>query len=603
MKIRISILSAIAAIGISTACVSCGPNYETDFDKSTLIVPHKSQAMIVFEIGGGEKEIAVETNVPLEKWTAESNAAWCEVAKSDAKVTVKAGAYDGYRTRQAQVSVYYGHQKYNITVLQMGKSGNLDIAEEKGIFERKKGTIAMISATASELDVPLVTNLDVDHVQVPDTCTWVHYDASQPMEKDANGYIHLKLGVDNNKTSKDRYCTLILQSSMNFDIIKELLIIQAKNGFVVTPVYGDTPIDVEDAGEHLRIPFKHDFTDRTFTVEIESAAQTWIKQVGGSNVVSGDNLELSVEPNEVQLPRSGTVKLTSTNNPAASFTVTIRQKAFVPVPPVNVENLQATSGNGSITLTWSIPEKVNYTKIVATCYNPTLNKTVTKEIINKNATSVVFTPTYAFAGEYQFTVKTYGITGLETLTPQTVKAVSGPWKENVEIPLTVEMITANATQVNDGGGIPALVDRNRNTYYHSLWESLSPGRKPHYLQIELDDPSAKEFYFEYDGRISGNPAGDVKRAKIYGSQVGVDNDAAWTELGEITFNLPESAGGHGTSKAHIKTNERYRYLRFVPTARRNLDPLNAANTGDAWWNMGELYYYEVHDEAWVQSNP
>ncbi len=46
-------------------------------------------------------------------------------------------------------------------------------------------------------------------------------------------------------------------------------------------------------------------------------------------------------------------------------------------------------------------------------------------------------------------------------------------------------ITSNATSGNDGGGIPALVDGNFETYWHSDYNSSSAPKEQHYLQFDL----------------------------------------------------------------------------------------------------------------------
>lgn len=122
------------------------------------------------------------------------------------------------------------------------------------------------------------------------------------------------------------------------------------------------------------------------------------------------------------------------------------------------------------------PEKANYSKVVITYLDTPRRMNVRKELTDKNVTTCKLDSTFAFAGEYEFTVKTYGPTGLETASPLTVKSRSLEWSEKKEVTLTESMITANATQTNDGGGIPALVDRKVNTYYHSSWVLLLRAR-------------------------------------------------------------------------------------------------------------------------------
>ena len=219
-----------------------------------------------------------------------------------------------------------------------------------------------------------------------------------------------------------------------------------------------------------------------------------------------------------------------------------------------------------------------------------------------NNNSITFKNTFKFAGEYEFTILSYGPTGLETKQPVKVTGTSDVWSEQVSVTLTADMITANATQEDDGQGIPGLIDNNTSTFYHSFWGKDAPDGKPHRIQIHLNKPSAGEFYFDYMGRGNGDGGGDVKRAEVFGSHSGADADGAWTSLGIITYKLPEGRGKQGVAQNHIKTAESYEYLRFVPLARRNKDPLGLTGTSSDWFNMSELRLFEVHDESWAQKN-
>ena len=124
-KTKIIIASAMLVAALTATFTACSPDYETNFDKSLLEVPHKSQALITFQREGGERTIDVVTNVAKENWNAEANADWCTVEKANDKVLVKAGTYDGYQPRKAVVTVKYGHQEYNVQVIQVGHEATL----------------------------------------------------------------------------------------------------------------------------------------------------------------------------------------------------------------------------------------------------------------------------------------------------------------------------------------------------------------------------------------------------------------------------------------------------------------------------------------------
>ena len=155
------------------------------------------------------------------------------------------------------------------------------------------------------------------------------------------------------------------------------------------------------------------------------------------------------------------------------------------------------------------------------------------------------------------------------------------------------MLSANATQDGDGGGLPALIDGKGGTYYHSRWQDPVVS-EAHYVQIKLNKP-LQGLRFEYDARQTGiNNGGDVTIATIYGST----NGEYFESMGTEEFNLPTSNGGHATAKNNVNGKQAYNYIRFTPTGRRNQATLDYTNANKAWWNMAEMYLYRVrHDEA------
>ena len=65
-----------------------------------------------------------------------------------------------------------------------------------------------------------------------------------------------------------------------------------------------------------------------------------------------------------------------------------------------------------------------------------------------------------------------------------------------EIPLTEDDIYANCNEVLPGqsGGIPALIDGNPGTYFHSLWSGGTP--QEHYIEVTLPDGEYSAFSFQ-----------------------------------------------------------------------------------------------------------
>ena len=165
------------------------------------------------------------------------------------------------------------------------------------------------------------------------------------------------------------------------------------------------------------------------------------------------------------------------------------------------------------------------------------------------------------------------------------------WGEPIPVTLTVGMLSANATQSGDGQGLPGLIDDNKNTFYHTLWSNPSPGGKPHYVQINLNEP-LRYLKFEYTSRNGSNGAGDVTRAGIWVSNTGGDND--WVKAATITFKLPTGRGVRTSANEIANLNGEYKYIRFIPEARKDADPINPSGT-NGWWNMADMYLYTFAD--------
>lgn len=604
MKTKIIIASAILATGIATTFTACAPDYDTNFDKQLLEVPHKSQALITFQKEGGERTIEVKTNVPTKEWQATSNAEWCKIEQQDGKVLVKASTYDKYQMRKAVVTVKYGHQSYDVKVIQLGLKAALELIEDGGFIKRKNGFMAYIDGNTPEFVAPVSTNLNIDHVIVPDTTTWVHFNRPEVFPEDEQGRKLIKLQLDANKTNSDRYCTMTLQSSQNWDATVTFVLIQSKTGFRVVPCYTDTEYTIEDLGGKIRIPYTQEVKDGKWFIKVPEAAKEWLTVKKDTLFNTDGEFTAIAKMNLTTQPREAVITMKSENQNKV-HNIKIKQQAFKEVPPFNVINAKTHAENGKIKLTWDQPEIVNYNRLEITMHNKKLNKTVKKEVKNVNSTSIVFDKTFKFAGEYEFTIKSFGPTGKETNNPVKVTGTSKEWSENVQIKLTKDMISANATHKDDGDGIPALIDNNTNTYYHSAWkDEMTPkDHKPHRLQFNLESsPCSSEFYFDYMGRGNGDGGGDIKKADIYGSTSGVDNDEAWEKIGEITYELPADRGKQGKAKNHLKPSKAYKYLRFIPTSRRNKETFSGKGTSNDWFNMSEIRLYEVHDEAWAQKN-
>ena len=606
MKKNILIIGLTGILGTFVALSSCGPDYETEFNVLTLTIPSESQAAVVFPLSGGEHEIEVETNVALDNWTVSSNAEWCKLQKQEGKVTVSADQNEGYKQRIAEVTIAYGHQSYSISGKQFGLEPVIDIP---GLTD---DGMKAVDAKATSLSIQVNTNLNLDVITVPDTCNWVRF--NEPKElKAKKGQKAVKaedivkknlvFSLDQNTDTIVRYCTITLQSSQNYNCVGTFIIKQQPRGYIVDIDDAHKVFEVKAMGETITIPFKvNGPAGAEYEYVIDENAQTWIKPATAPltrGALRDASESFIIEPNTavVEQPREGTITFTS-KDPVDpnSFTVTVKQAGFVPVPPVNVVNATATPGAGHITLQWEAPEDVDYSKVKITYYDKVTKENKEIEIDGFKTTSAIIDDTYQCAGEYSFTFKTYGPTGMETESPVIITGTSGEASELERVILTVDMLSANATQDGDGGGLPALIDGKGGTYYHSRWQDPVVS-EAHYVQIKLNKP-LQGLRFEYDARQTGiNNGGDVTIATIYGST----NGEYFESMGTEEFNLPTSNGGHATAKNNVNGKQAYNYIRFTPTGRRNQATLDYTNANKAWWNMAEMYLYRVrHDEAWAK---
>lgn len=607
MKKNILIIGLAGILGISSGLISCSPDYETEFNVETLVVPDKSQAPIVFPLVGGEHEIEVQTNVPLERWSAQSNAEWCKIVQQEGKVLVSASANNIYKRRQAEITVAYGHQSYSITVSQFGKEPAILIGDKL----QQEGYVEIIDAEREVLTIPVATNLDLDNIIIPDTCSWIRlaekpaaFDTKTRAAVDVNQQ-ELKFVLDKSTETAVRYCTIILQSSQNYSYTASFLIKQQPRGYIVEIDEDKKVYEVKAMGETITVPFKVNSPagEVSYTYEIEESAQSWITPVSvpASRALRDVSESFVIKANtEVEhQPREGKITFKSTNSTdkvPSQFVVTVKQAGFIATPPLNVINATATPGAGNIHLQWEIPEDVDFNKIVITYYDKVTKENKEIVINDYKTTSCIIDDTYQCAGEYSFTIKTFGPTGMETDSPIIVTGISGEASEMEQVTLTVDMLSANATHVGDGGGLPALIDGKVDTYYHTKWNTPVT-TEAHYVQIKLNKP-LKDLRFEYDARKSGiNNGGDVKTATIYGST----NGEYFETMGNEEFNLPTTNGGHATAKNNVSGKQAYNYIRFTPTARRDKDPLDYTVAGSAWWNMADIYLYRIrHDEAWAK---
>lgn len=150
------------------------------------------------------------------------------------------------------------------------------------------------------------------------------------------------------------------------------------------------------------------------------------------------------------------------------------------------------------------------------------------------------------------------------------------------IPLTTEMLTvpSSYTATNDGGGVPALVDGDTNTYWHSTWSTSIVGDETYgvYIDIALDSPLNVVRFTYWVRHNNNNGAPQIIR-------VGVSNDGeTWDLLGEVSSGLPAAAGDSGELPTMYRY-ESFKYVRFA-IVKSALGDLRGST--DASTALGEL---------------
>lgn len=386
MKKRILFSRLMIIILAAMGFHSCSPDYETNFEVKSLYIKHRDLSPVKFEVDGGNKDIPVETNIPVENWSASSNAEWCIVDKESNKVKISAAKSELYITRVARVTIAYGHQSYDVLVSQNGTAPILLIEGER------EGVVKEAGVDGGSFTVDVESNLVIDYVNIPEVASW---------------------------------------------------------------------------------------------------------------------LEL------VSITGTGNIK-TLTFNVAPNYNVSVRETE------ITLQSLD------------------NFT--------------------------------YLSSFNVRQAERDWGV-----LSP-------------IPVDLRLDMLSANASEPNDGGGLAALIDNNISTFYHTLWSGVSPGGKPHYVQIDLDEPLSF-IAVEYHGRGGGNAPGDVKRAGIWVSETGNNVDSEWTKVTSVTYDMDTPKNElYKMNEQVVYLEGEYKHIRFVPEARRNADPIDSSGTV-GWWNMSNFYLY------------
>lgn len=594
MKLKINFLFILSVLFVGTlGLASCAADYDTDFTSKELEVPHSSQRMIAFNKEGGEQQIVVETNVALEDWKAESNAEWLTVTKNpDGKgVTVKAPAYEGFKAREAKVTISHGERaSYEIKVSQMGYESVLRIPEQNPFFNREGTFYSLLESKVTSIDVPVETNLHLDHIIVPDTVSFVRLDTTKTVKE--NGIVKLHFDMDANTTAETRYCTVRLKSSDNWDASIEYVIEQSAKGYKVRPIYPmetkEAAVEMVDLGRTYRVPFQRSTADGNYEIIIPEEAKSWLSSP--KKYISGAEVDFTATLNSTDNARSCDVVCKPSNSSAQPFTIHVTQQPFQDIVPTGVNDVNVTPGKGQFTVTWKAPDEVNYEKVIVRAKSNMPGVPESVKEVAANETSCVLDNVFKFAGDYTITVTTQGLRGKNTHEPATATAQANEWSESVEIPLTAAMVSANSMQ--PGHEVGAAVDGNKTTYFQTKSNGNTSDPRPH-IDITLNEGINGTFYLGFDEyKVSSNDR-NPKRANIYAS-----SDVITAATPVSTQTNYRSANAVSEPLAYTKTNgATITHIRFEPTQRKNGSNINNGG-GSSYWYLAELHLYVYHDEAW-----
>lgn len=129
------------------------------------------------------------------------------------------------------------------------------------------------------------------------------------------------------------------------------------------------------------------------------------------------------------------------------------------------------------------------------------------------------------------------------------------------VSLTESMLSSPYTMSGDGDGIPALIDNNTETYWHSIWSSDCPdGDETYgvYIDVALNSP-LNVISFTYCTRHNNNNA--VPKTV----RIGVSNDGEnWEMIGEVNSDLPTGTAEWATLPTFYR-DESFKYVRFGVT--------------------------------------
>lgn len=602
MKSYLTIISAGLALLASGVFYSCSADYEEDFAYKELEVPHSDQAHIYFQRDGGERTINVTTrNITDDEWTATSNASWLTVTKNGNVVTVSAPQYTSHVARQAEITIEHGAKsEFNIPVTQFGEPSIITVDDQGGFFTNNAGTVGYFPSYQTEINLPLVTNMNVDQITVPDSCDWLTLDTAGmnrgELGVDSMYHYNVKFHAQPNTSDETRFCTLQFQTSDDWNQLLTVVLQQKAYGYYVQPVYRSTQAaELGYMPGKYRVLFERDATDGEYTITIPEEAKSWLSAPEGR--FEGNDVLLTAALNTGGA-RSADIVLTPSNN-SADHTITYRvtQAAFEDVQPIGVNDVTASGTYGSINVNWKLPsfETANFTKIRITAHSDHEGVPDIVMEVPDSVKSAVVKPTYRFANDYTITVTTVGAKGKTSSQPQTVTAQSNRWSEEIPVELTAGMLSTNSESPDHP--LSLCVDGNDGTFFSTSTTDPTNDGEPAHIDIHLASPVSGQFRINFRQNTDNN-RWDPTAATIFGSNDGVN----WETIGNTNYRNP-TTGGTATALQTLDTKgESYSYIRFQPTKRRTGANTTLGPTTRDGWRIAELLFVLYHDEAWKQAH-
>ena len=190
-------------------------------------------------------------------------------------------------------------------------------------------------------------------------------------------------------------------------------------------------------------------------------------------------------------------------------------------------------------------------------------------------------------------------------------------------------ISSNSN-VTSWGYLAALIDGDKNTFFHSCWlEDMQKaditvdqwiaamdamdgleytGTGYHNLQVKLNEP-VKSFYFQFYGRNHSewydNPT-DIQIFATNDDALGASTDQAeidsWTAITELNEGFPENVVETPYTSPSINLGDSYKYIRFVvkKTAHEPFRVINNPDVTGITFNLSEFQMYTDIDKDRIQ---